>query len=120
MDLKEYETSIGKLSINEQKLRDIYLRDLALGKIEGPPTPFPSLNKRYLKYYNEENLTFIPEPENLTKAFEENNKDNMDRVALEYVKNKITYKEFIERKNEVVKALIHENISQDNRLSLWM
>ena len=120
MNLKEYKTKLGKLSINEQKLRDLYLRDLALGKIQGPPTKYPSLNKRYLSFYDENNLTFIPNPDNITKSLEENNKNHLDSVALEYIKNKITYRELIENKNAVVKALIHNNISQNNRLSVWM
>ena len=119
MDLKEYTTKLGKLSINEQKLRDLYLRDISLGKIQGPPTKYPSLNKRYLSFYNEEDPTFIPHPDNITKSLEENNKNRLDNIALEYIKNKITYRELIENKNAVVKALIHNNISQDNRLSVW-
>ena len=119
-DLKEYKMKIGTLSVNEQKLRDLYLRDLSIGKIQGPPTPYPSINKRYLKFYDENNLTFIPRPMNITQSLEDNNKDNMEKIALEYVNNKITYKELIKNKNTVVKALIHNNISQDNRLSVWM
>ena len=119
MDLKEYRMQLGKLSLNEQKLRDLYLRDMALGKIQGPPTCYPSLNKRNLAFYDEDDPTFVPHPDNITKSFEENNKDKMDCVALEYIRNKITYKEFIDNKNAIVKSLVHNNISQDNGLSLW-
>lgn len=119
MDLQEYRKKLGTLSLEEQKLRDLYLRDLATGTIQGPPTQYPSLNKRQLKHYNEKNPTFVPNPDNITQSFVENNKNFLEKTAIEYVKNKITYKEFIEEKNKIVKALIHNNISQDNQLSLW-
>jgi len=119
MNLKEYKTKLGKLSLNEEKLRDLYLRDISLGKIQGPPTEYPSINKRYLAFYNKENPTFTPHPDNITKSLEENNKNNLENIALEYINNKITYKELIENKNKIVKSLIHNKISQDNQLSLW-
>ncbi len=119
MNLKEYKTKLGKLSINEQMLRDIYLRDLSIGKIQGPPMEYPSLNKKYLAFYDKFNPTFIPNPDNITKYLEKNNKHHLNNIALEYGMNKITYKEFIKRKNEIVKSLIHNNISQENTLSLW-
>ena len=49
MDLQEYRKKLGTLSLEEQKLRDLYLRDLATGTIQGPPTQYPSLKKRQLK-----------------------------------------------------------------------
>ena len=102
MDLQEYRKKLGTLSLEEQKLRDLYLRDLATGKIQGPPTPYPSLNKRQLKHYDEKNPTFVPNPDNITQSFVENNKNYLEKTAIEYVKNKITYKEFIEEKNKIV------------------
>ena len=57
MDLSEYKKKIANLSVNEQKLRDLYLRDLALGKVQGPPTGYASIDKPWLKYYSEESLT---------------------------------------------------------------
>ena len=54
MDLKEYKTKLGKLSLNDEKLRDLYLRDLSLGKIQGPLTGYASIDKPWLKNYSED------------------------------------------------------------------
>ena len=56
MDIKEYKKKIANLSVNEQKLRDLYLRDMALGKVQGPPTGYASIDKPWLKYYSEEDI----------------------------------------------------------------
>ena len=49
-DLKSYKNKISSLSMNEKKLRDIYLRNFALGNIQGPHTGYPSIDKPWLKY----------------------------------------------------------------------
>ncbi len=48
MQLDEYRRQVANLDIREQKLRDLYLRDLGTGKIQGPRTGFTSLDKPYL------------------------------------------------------------------------
>lgn len=53
MNLEDYQKQISNLSVNEQKLRDIYLRKLALGEIQGPPTGYPSLDRPWLKLHKE-------------------------------------------------------------------
>ena len=52
MDLKEYKTSIGNLSVNEKKLRDLYLRKLALGELYGPMTGYASIDKMWMPIYD--------------------------------------------------------------------
>ena len=44
---------VKNLDVNEQKLRDLYLRKLALGEIQGPPTGYASIDKPWLKYYKD-------------------------------------------------------------------
>ncbi len=51
--LKEYREKIQKLDEEEKKLRDLYLRRLALGEVQGAATMFPSIDKTWLKYYKE-------------------------------------------------------------------
>ncbi len=120
MELKEYKIKLGNLSVNEQKLRDLYLRKLALGDIQGPPTSSPTINSRELTFYNEDTPTFIPLPNNVTKSLEENNNHNLDKNALEYGLNKIKYKTFINEKNRIVKSLIKNGITDKDYVAVCL
>ena len=52
--LKEYRKKLSMLSEEEKKLRDLYLKKLSEGSLQGPMTGFPSLDKPWLKYYEDE------------------------------------------------------------------
>ena len=45
-----------KLNLKEQKQRNLYLRKLALGEIQGPPTGRASVDRPWLKYYSEKTI----------------------------------------------------------------
>ena len=63
MDLKEYEKNIEGLSEEEKRLRDKeYIRALAAGEIQGPPTSKASIDKPGLKHYDKEDFDYeIPD-----------------------------------------------------------
>ena len=52
MDGKKYDD----LSDDDKKKRDLYLRDLAIGKIQGPPVGFASIDKPWLGSYSEKDI----------------------------------------------------------------
>lgn len=94
------------LAVNEEKLRDLYLRDLAIGKIQGPLTGKASIDKPWLKYYNEDDIiSDIPK----MKAYDYlylNNKDNINRNALNFFGKKITYKRLFDNIDYVADSLL--------------
>ena len=47
-DLIKLKEKISKLSDEEKKLRDLYLRKISLGEIYGPMTGYPSIDKPWL------------------------------------------------------------------------
>ena len=50
---------IKNLTFDEEVLRNLYLRKLLIGEIQGPLTNLPSVDKEWLKYYSEEhNICF--------------------------------------------------------------
>ena len=57
---------------------------------------------------------------NFVKAFEENNADNLDAVALEFGMNKITYGEFVKNKNNLVRALFKNGIIEENSIVTFL
>ena len=54
--LKEYRERLTKLSGKEKIQRDLYLKKLSNGEIQGPLIGFSSLDKPWLKYYKEKNI----------------------------------------------------------------
>ena len=56
-------------------------------------TGFPSVDKPWLKYYSEEAINAeLPECTMYDFVYK-NNKDHLDDIAIEYMGNRITYKE---------------------------
>ena len=53
-DLIKYQNEINSLSPEEHKLRDLYLKQLANGTLQGPPVGYASVDKPHLKYYDNE------------------------------------------------------------------
>ena len=107
--LKNYKIKLGNLSVNEQKMRDLYLRKLALGEIQGPPTGYASIDKPWLKIkHNDRNM-----PDDDMSVYDflyECNKEHLDDIALIYdpsmqlPSNDITFREFFNRIDECAKA----------------
>lgn len=55
-DLKELKEKISLLSEAELKQRDLYLRSLSTGELQGPCVGYPSIDRPWLKYYPEEGI----------------------------------------------------------------
>lgn len=89
MKLEQYRKEVANLSINEQKLRDLYLRDLALGKLQGPPTGYASLDKPWLKYYRENPIKEINPNETMYEMVF--CQENMNAEAIGYLGTTWTY-----------------------------
>ena len=113
-DLINLKKQISELSDEEKKQRDLYLRELANGTLQGPPTGYASIDKPWLKYYKVENIenSFVPEM-SIIQFAKLMNKRNMNKVALELLSSvnnfssgiKITYKDFFKRINKLSSAM---------------
>ena len=106
-DLIKYKEKLSKLSEEEKKLRDLELRKIALGKIEGPMTGYPSIDKPWLKYYDENTLKLELPKMNayryLLNKIQEN--DVMDDIAIEYGYATITYRKMIKKIESIADSL---------------
>ena len=89
------------LNLNEQKLRDLHLRKLALGEIQGPPTGHASIDKPWLKYYSEEAITEdIQYDKTMYEITKEKNKDCKDKIAINYYGNLFTFEDLFKKIEE--------------------
>ena len=55
-ELLKLKEELTKLSSEEEKMRDLYLRGLANGKIEGPLVGYPTIDKPWLKYFSSDKI----------------------------------------------------------------
>ena len=120
MDLKEYRTQLGKLSLNEQKLRDLYLRDMALGKIQGPPFGFASIDKPWLKFYSENAINFELPKMTAYDFIYISNRERLDAFAINFYGNRITYKEFFKKIREAELSFINFGIKRGDYVTFCM
>lgn len=115
-DLKSYKNKISSLSMNEKKLRDIYLRNFALGNIQGPHTGYPSIDKPWLKFYDQSELE-----ENIRTVYEElyeDNKEHLDDLALEFFGKKVTYRELFSKIDRVSKEFLNLGLKQGDYITI--
>lgn len=95
-DLIKLKEKISELSLEEKKLRDIYLRKISNGEILGPMTGYASIDKPWLKYYEEAGiLADIPKEKAYDLIY--NKYHDSKLIALNYFGTKITYREMFNK-----------------------
>ena len=119
-DLIRLKKKIVELSDKEKKERDLYLRNISLGNILGPMTGYASIDNPWLKYYNENNI----DKERLNCSaydyMKHYNINNLSYNAINYMGNIITYKELLDKIDEVTKSLINLNVKSGDVVTLIM
>lgn len=115
LKLKE---KISNLTEEELKQRDLYLRGLANGEIQGPSVGYPSIDKPWLKYFSEEQLNETALKLSCYENMYENNKDHLEDIAFEYFGNKITYKELFKNIDRSAKALISLGVKKGDIVTI--
>lgn len=111
---------LKKLNELEQKQRDKYLRCLSNGELYGPGLNYPDIDKPWLKFYPESAIdSTIPKMKAYNYIFE-NNKNNMSDIALYYLGNEITFREFFENVDETTKAFRKIGIKRGDVVTIAM
>ena len=103
--LVELKKKIQTLSEEEKKQRDLYLRGIALGEIDGPMTGYSSIDKPWLQYYDEEAIMADLPSVSCYDYLYECNKNYLGRVALSYFGRKITFEEMFRNIDNVCNSL---------------
>lgn len=115
--LLEYKKQLSKLSAQEKKLRDLYLRKMALGEIAGPPVGYPSIDKLHLQYYDEETILSDIPAMNTYEYMKECNKNHMNDIAIDYEFVSITYQEMFQKIDEAADSLIAMGINRGDTIT---
>ena len=109
-----------KFNSEEEVLRNLYLRKLALGEINGPLTNVPNIDKEWLKYYTDEQIKKKMPKCTMYDFMIKNNLEHLDDVALVYFDKKITYKKFIEEIDKCAKSFIKNGIDEGDKVTICM
>ena len=115
MDLKK---KINELSDEDKKQRDLYLRGLATGEIQGPPVGFASIDKPWLKYYSEEQIIEDAPKISCYENLVNSNVEHLSDVAIDYFGNKITYKELFENIDKTASAFISMGVKKGDVVTI--
>jgi len=83
-------------------------------------TGYPSIDKPWLKYYSEEAI-YAPLPEcSIFEIICERNQDNLNRTAIDYYGNKISYKKLFYHIDLIASALVKHGIRKGDIVSICM
>lgn len=115
-------SGINNLEINYEKLndgvkRDLYLRGLLSGEIQGPLTGKASQDRPWLLYYNPKNYK-IWQNKTAYQEMYDNNIGNVDNVAIEYFGSKIKFGKLFEKIDDTSKALVASGVEKGNNVTI--
>lgn len=117
-DLSKLKEKVENLHVNEKKQRDLYLKDLSTGKIQGPLTGYPSIDKTWLKYVDLEKQQQERQPKTVYQEIRDNNINNANKVAIEFFGKKIKYKKLFKKVDEFAKAFIAQGIKKGDFVTM--
>lgn len=115
--LLELKKKISGLSEEELKQRDLYLKDLSIGKIQGAPTGYPSIDKPWLKYYD----LSKEDKQNEKTVFQcliDNNIEHQNDLAIEYFGAKISFAKLFDRIDQTSKSLVANGVSKGDFVTI--
>ena len=118
-DLIKLKEKLSLLSDEEKKQRDLYLRGLASGEIQGPPVGYSSIDKPWLKFYSEDEVKKTTSELGIYDYVRSRNQNN-NLIAINYFGNKITFGDFYERVENVAKAFLNAGIGKGDIVSLLL
>ncbi|MBP3800118.1 MAG: acyl--CoA ligase [Bacilli bacterium] len=110
-DLIKYKEKLSKLSEKEEKLRNMHLRKIANGEIQGPMVGYASIDKPWLKEYEESDLKIEVSSDSPYQLFEQTCKKYNDDIAYTYILDdklvvNIKFKDVLKRVNDLKKSLL--------------
>lgn len=111
-ELSKLKEKLGTLTEKEEKLRNIYLRKLATGELQGPPVGYASVDKPWLKYFSEESIMKDFDDMSIYQLMESKNLGHESEIALSYFGKKTTYGELLKNIDKTAKALLELGIKK--------
>lgn len=111
-ELIELKKQLSTLTEEEQKERDLYLRGLANGELQGPPVGYPSIDKPWLRYYSKEHVEAELPHMSAYEYLKLLNKDNLDLQAIDSEVGNYTYRELFTMIDKTATSLFSKGIKK--------
>lgn len=115
-ELKKYCKELQSLTEEEKVERDLYLRKLGTGEIQGPPTGYASIDKPNLRHYKEEHIKAPLPYMTITEYFEECNKDNMNGIIYDAPDGIYTVRQFRDAYRQTAASLAELGITKGDKI----
>lgn len=119
-DLIKLKEKLSELTEEEKKQRDLYLRSLANGELQGPPVGYASIDKPWLKNYSIEVINDELPEKTIYEYLISKNVNNLDDYAIEYFDNKLTYRELIKKIDECADAFVSYGVKEGDVVTICM
>lgn len=119
-NLLEYRKKLVSLSEEEKRKHDLQLKRMADGTFQGPPVGYPSIDKPWLKYYEDYDIKQDIPKMSAYDYMVVNNNSNLDKNALNFYGIKITYKGLLKNIDKVTKSLISLGVKKGDIVTLAM
>lgn len=117
-ELDKLKEDIAHLSPDESKIRDLYLRELASGEMQGPPVGYASIDKPRLKYYDKCDILKNMPKITIYQAVKENCQKNPKLTAINFYGFKINYQEFLKRIDAAADSLVSYGVSEGDVVTI--
>lgn len=111
LKLKE---KINQLSEEEKQERNLYLRNLANGTLQGPPVGQVEIDRQWLKFHSEEALKTDFVGMSAYNLLYTNNKDYLDEEFAEYFGTTFTYRDLFREIDIVAKSLLEIGVCEED------
>lgn len=114
----QYKQKLNDLSDEDRIQRDIYLSKLNKGEIYGPLTGIPSIDKPWLKYYEENSIKQAMPRQSCYEYLYQCNSKYLNRTALSYFGRKITFEELFLNIDATAKALKMAGVKENDIVTI--
>ena len=113
---------LSKLTELEKRQRDLYLRKIATGEIQGPVliTGYPGIDKPWLKYYEEADLKDLIPQETIYDYMKSHSKGFDDLTAISYYGREISYAKMHDNISTAAKVLKSIGVKDNDRIMYLM
>lgn len=117
-DLKYYEEKILSLTPEERKQRELYLKKLANGEIQGPETNYSFFDQQWLKNYTDDAIMSEYPRKTMYDFLYESNKEHLNEYALRYFGKKFTFGELFENIDIYAQSLLSSGIKEGDTIAI--
>ena len=119
-DLVALKEKISKLSEEELKQRNVYLKELANGELQGPSVGYTSIDKPWLKNFTNNEIEYDIPKKTCYEMLYEKNIDHKDDIAFDYIDEKFSYKygEFFKLIDKAKSALLASGVKKGDIVTI--